>query len=348
VVIFALSGQLAALCIALSAGILASTFQRQFIQAAVWGVLYCLALNLAVFGVHLFAWRIVLSTSLRPFVTIISPLLTVSGAVMILVLVLRFAGRNLKARWQRENTDFKPPRWIRRMARTSLWRAILAWDTRKARSAHPIAWLQEYSWSARLAKWGWCILALAGELFVVMAGVASNKDRGAQVTLAAVVALGIALSGANSFRTERLTGAMELLLVAPLSPLKLIGGRLWGIWVHFFPAVAIIGFTWLSGATLFGARRADASLLIAAYLFLPMIGLYVSMFPWNVLIAWLAIYVVGAVMPFLIGTAFRYDFGVDHHVVITVAIQAALGLTACGLLVRKLKSRNFVFQNGRE
>jgi ABC-type transport system involved in multi-copper enzyme maturation permease subunit len=351
VLIFALSSQLAALCIALAAGILASIRNREFIQAAVWGIIYCLCLV----GVVVLLSRALMllsrgfrSPALASIMMFVSLAFTVAVAIAVLLWVLRYASRNLKRRWRRESTDFKPPRWIRSLSDVDEWRAFFAWDTQKARSTNPIAWLQEYSWTARLAKWGWCILALIGQLYVLLTGTLRAQDRGAQLALAAIVALGIALSGANSFRAERLTGAMELLLVAPISTIRLIGGRLWGVWVHFFPAVAIIGFSWFVAAPLFGAQRPQAWLLASTYLFLPMVGLYLSMFPWNVLVAWLVIYLAGAVLPFLIGSLFRHQMTLEHSVAISVSLQAFLGLTAVSLLAQKLRTRNFVFQNGRE
>lgn len=161
-----------------------------------------------------------------------------------------------------------------------------------------------------------------------------------------MIALGIALAGANSFRTERLTGAIELLLVAPLSPAKIIGGRLWGIWVHFFPAVAIVGFCWVTAAPLINARAGDAALLFSSYLFLPMIGLYVSIFPWNVLAAWIGIYFAGAVLPYLAGFLVVQNYPA-YQIHFVVAIQAAMGMASLLLIWRKLETRTFVYPNAR-
>ena len=342
-------GQLVALSIALSAGILASTLHRQFIEAAVWAVIYSLAFAAGFFVIQIFFRPLLILAMRIPAFGIVAmslwPLVTIAWGAVVSALVLRHASRTLKRRWERESSNFKPPEWVRLFSSSELWQAILKWDTQKARSAHPIAWLQEYSWTARLAKWGWCALALIGEFFVVFLAVGSRYHPG-HLILSAAVTLGIALAGANSFRTERLTGAMELLLVTPISTIKLIGGRLWGIWVHFLPAVAIIGFCWYSVASLVASSRAEALLLFAAYLFVPMIGLYLSMFPWNVLVAWAAIYLIGAVIPFAIGILFRHELQMSERIVLTVTIQAIFGLSALGLLHRKLHQRNFTFQKG--
>lgn len=169
---------MAALAVALAAGILASTLHREFIQAAVWSVIYCFCfvalltlLSSLFFPIISFMNR---SAVTRPFGILFSQMLIVGIAMMVTILVFRFASRTLKSRWERESQDFKPPLWVRLFSDSELWRTLLKWDSRKARSTHPIAWLQEYSWTARLAKWGWCALALVGELFAVASGLATR------------------------------------------------------------------------------------------------------------------------------------------------------------------------------
>ena len=328
--IFTMLHQVGNLLLALSAGILASSIHREFIQAAVWAIIYTILFYIG--------------SRLLPFLGLHLPLLTFLISIAVSVLVIRHTGRTLKEKWEKEGSDFSPPFWVRLFSDSELWRTLLKWDTRKARGRHPIAWLQEYSWTARLAKWGWCAMALLGEMVVLLIGTGVNQDRGYHMFLGSVVVLGIALTGANSFRTERLTGAIELLLVAPISPPKLIGGRLWGIWVHFFPAVAIIGFLWLGTGPLMRGKPEQAWLLISSYIFLPMIGLYVSMFSWNVLVAWLVIFLGGAVIPFFA----VQGLGANRmeEVILVVLIQAVLGGGALFKLHRDLVTRNFGFQHG--
>jgi ABC-type transport system involved in multi-copper enzyme maturation permease subunit len=341
-------GQLVALCVALSAGILASTLHRQFIEAAIWAVLYCIAFVVGFLVLQAMAAPMLwLMTRVFGLGMLAGAFILMLWGGIITFFTLRFASRTLKRRWEKEASSFKPPAWVRLFSSSELWQAILKWDTQKARSAHPIAWLQEYSWTARLAKWGWCALALIGVFFVALiSGPESTGGNPGLMFLSAAVVLGMALAGANSFRTERLSGAMELLLVTPISTIKLIGGRLWGIWVHFCPAVAIIGFCWISAAPLIGGHRVEASLLFSAYLIVPMIGLYLSMFPWNVLVAWAAIYLLGAVLPFATVILFRHELQMPERVALTITIQAILGLTALALLHQKLRHRNFTYQKG--
>jgi ABC-type transport system involved in multi-copper enzyme maturation permease subunit len=312
------------LSIALSSGLIASTLYREFIQAAVVAEICCLTL-LFISGTF----------------SIIGHLGPLVGILLVMVSI-NFCSAILKERWEKDSAGYEQPFWIRIFSESQAWHDIFRWDTQKARSRHPIAWLQEYSWSARLAKWGWCAFVVVAQFVVLVIGLASNKTfHTAQLLLATVVVLGLALSGANSFRTERLTGAMELLLVTPLSPMKIIGGRLWGMWVHFFPAIMILVFLWIASAPLIRSKPGEAYLALSSYIFLPMIGLFISMLPWNVLVAAAVIFVLGAVAPIYVGNALAL-LSDQSNLTVIIALQALLGFTALTLLYQRLRSRAFV------
>lgn len=68
---------------------------------------------------------------------------------------------------------------------------------------------------------------------------------------------GMAFEGAASFSKERESGALELLLVTPLSAARIIGGRAGRQWAVFGPAVAVMLFIW-------GAYRGSSGLWVMA------------------------------------------------------------------------------------
>jgi ABC-type Na+ efflux pump permease subunit len=321
-----ISRHLLALSIALSSGLVASTLYREFIQAAVVAELFCVALLFFSGAFSIFS--------------ILGPLI----GIFLIIVSISFCSALLKDRWERDSAGYEQPFWIRIFSESQTCHDLFRWDTQKARSRHPIAWLQEYSWSARLAKWGWCVFVVVVQFFIFASELVSIRTKNletAQYLLAMVVILGLALSGANSFRTERLTGAMELLLVTPLSPIKIIGGRLWGMWVHFFPAIMILVFLWIASAPLLRTRPEEAYLALSSYLFLPMIGLFISMLPWNVLVAAAVIFVLGAVTPIYVGNALAL-LAEQSNITTIIVLQATLGLTALTLLYHRLRSRAFV------
>jgi ABC-type transport system involved in multi-copper enzyme maturation permease subunit len=316
--LWAISLQITAMSVALSAGVLSSTLHRSFIQAAVVAEICCLAL--AAVCVFFLPW---------------STLIACVAGLMSTVIVVEYCSGRLKSKWEEESAEHPDPLWVRVFSESASWRLFFHWDTQRARSRNPIAWLQEYSWTARLAKWGWLALVAVTEFFLICTALVEQRgtDR-PQLLLAGLVLLGISMAGANSFRRERLSGAMELLLVTPLSPLQIILGRLWGIWVHFLPAVSTLSIIWIMAGGYLHVNAAEGYVIIASYLFIPMIGLYVSLFPWNVLVDCGVIFITGAVLPIYCG-------GMLRSIPAAILIQAVTGVVALSLLYIKLQRRSF-------
>jgi len=104
---------------------------------------------------------------------------------------------------------------------SDFWQTIFHWERSKTLDRNPMAWLQEYSWTARLTKWGWCLAVFVAEVFVMFI------FPGWQPQLTTAVSLGVAFSATGSFRRERQSGLLEILLVTPLSVRQLMVGRLW-------------------------------------------------------------------------------------------------------------------------
>ncbi|MBU6401852.1 MAG: hypothetical protein KGS61_16160 [Verrucomicrobia bacterium] len=284
---------------------------------------------------------------------------TLLFCVLLFGLVLVMAVSRLKSTWQDEAPDHEQPRWVRIFANSDFWRAVFRWDKSRTLDRNPIAWLQEYSWTARLTKWGWCLVTLCGELFVLNHWEQAGGF-GWQPALTWALLLGLAFSAVSSFRRERQAGLLELLLVTPLSSQQLIQGRLWGVWCHFLPATAILVVGRMSQTVLVayptGLRSAASAALplVSTYLALPVLGLYFSLWRVHVLVAWLLTVILGALVPVAAVAAFyslgqsvwRMDiFTEPGFAVITwCAVQAGLATFAGRLLHGHLVRREFALQ----
>src|SRR5207302_550579 len=161
---------------------------------------------------------------------------------------------------------------------------------------NPIGWLQHYSPSARMVKWGWCLFIIIVEIFL------SGNEADlyiAQSWLSLILLLGLTFSASGSFRRELETGAFELWLVTPLRERQIIAGRVRGLWRQFLPSILLFGggsiylATGWSGTS--HAREAWQTLgrTMAGFCTLPLIGLYFSVRRWNFFAAWLAACLVG-------------------------------------------------------
>ncbi|MBM3832641.1 MAG: hypothetical protein FJ403_05095 [Verrucomicrobia bacterium] len=153
------------------------------------------------------------------------------AAVVMFGWMIRRAVAHLNRIWQEESAAAPQPGWVKFFSSSDFWRAFFRWDKSRTLDRNPIAWLQEYSWTARLTKWGWFGVIMIGELLMLFNYAFFFLW---QLRLALVLALGMAFTSAWSFRRERQSGALELLLVTPLQAGQLIRGRLWGLWAHFF------------------------------------------------------------------------------------------------------------------
>jgi ABC-type transport system involved in cytochrome c biogenesis permease component len=117
----------------------------------------------------------------------------------------------------------------------------------------------------------------------------------------------MAMSAAGSFRRERETGVLELLLVSPLGESQIISGRLGGLWSQFAPAAGLLLTVWAYCST-FLPDKGDAGtflFFLVTFLTVPVFGLYFSLRCHNFLTAFLSTIAVALVLPLVLPEALR-------------------------------------------
>jgi ABC-type transport system involved in multi-copper enzyme maturation permease subunit len=160
-------------------------------------------------------------------------------AALILLAALRFAGWRVKRSWQDQIRSARHNSWLKRYCTPVLKRWFVR-SMRRALERNPIAWLQQYSWKARATKWGLCLLAVVAESAVLGGNAYFNGESHVMIILLLILAAAFLLAGVNGFFHEKKSGALELILVSPLSVNQIIFGRVWGLWRQFFPAVFLL------------------------------------------------------------------------------------------------------------
>ncbi len=184
-------------------------------------------------------------------------------SVLFLLVVSRFAAARIERSWQdkvpsrlhqnlfnpsphpKQNRAGEPGKFALPSLVAPLFRRRFRRTMQRYLDRNPIAWLQQYSWKARLSKWCLCLL------FLLIACVGADSQRNRDLTLIAlllILASFYTFAGVSGFLEEKRSGALELLLVTPLSAGKLILGRTWGLWKQFLPAGLVL-------AGLFGAAE---------------------------------------------------------------------------------------------
>ncbi len=262
----------------------------------------------------------------------------VIGAALILLTALGIGAWQVERSWQDAppqamvselRREFFSPRFGVRSLNRKLSRSL---------TANPIGWLQQYSPSARMVKWGWCSFIILVEIF--FSSSPSDLYR-AQAGVGLFLLLGLTFSATGSFRGELETGAFELLLVTPLRELQIITGRVRGLWRQFLPAILVYG----TGSIYLASGWKDQTHATEAWLALgrtmtgfcalPLIGLYFSVQRWNFFAAWLAACLIG-LLPAWLGRAFGAK---DWWI---VGLQLSVALAAGALLQRRLANREFL------
>jgi ABC-type transport system involved in multi-copper enzyme maturation permease subunit len=170
-----------------------------------------------------------------------------------------------------------------------------AW-MRRSLECNPIGWLEKRRVTGRIMSWIW--LAVMGSFATTLTYGGSAMRPGEFNPLMWMLLISIAYVAAGSFRRERETGALELILVTPLSERQIINGRLRGLWSQFLPTFVLWAAVviYLSTATP-GWRPAELIEFTVAYFIVPVVGLYFSLRSRFVLLAWLATMAVCFAVP---------------------------------------------------
>jgi len=243
------------------------------------------------------------------------------------------------ARAMQMERKFCEPRFLPKLFRRTMRRSL---------ERNPIGWLQQYSVAARMTKWGWCLFVILVEsLFTLNL---NDVDTG-QPFVFGILVLAMAFSASGSFRRERESGALELLLVTPLRVWQIVLGRIGGIWRQFLPALTLAAGAAFYVST-FGGFFLDQShlaellalfsVLLGSFITVPVIGLYWSLRRTNYLVSWIGAVVTSLLVPWCCAAiGRRLDFA-SPGIPLFISFQL-LAAIFCGVrLVSNLSARRFV------
>ncbi len=375
-----------ALCLALGAGLLASSQCKAWVRAMVLSA--CIgAFTFALFlVVHLcsvaialrgaFAgrssplsaqWRVDVAVAAAfELVGAVSHLAPIKGAVqalfrvemglaivaaLFLLLCLWLAARNIA-----KHLSDEPPsafaRWLERKFCTPVVAvSFLKRSMRGALSRNPVGWLEVRSWSARLTTWSWFgVVVLFYTFALTNASPYSLRATQPEFFIGWLLAGTIAFNAAGSFRRERESGVLELLLVSPLSVAEIVIGRLLGIWGQFLPATSLFVIIYCSLQGMSPSyRQSDATWFFAiTFLTLPIVGLYFSLARSQFMSALFWTLGVGLFVPFVIGpvghwllTPEVFNWGRSSTLTAASPLQVAIALYLWHRLHTHLAERKF-------
>ena len=224
-----------------------------------------------------------------------------------LVTAILLAGAKTRRIW-REPPPSHQQVWLHQTFCTPVvWISFFRrWMKRKL-EANPIGWLEQRTWSGRLITWGWLAVIVSLYSVVLTDPGFFQRTTAPQNVMASMLVISMAISTAGSFRRERESGVLELLLVSPLRERTIISGRLRGLWGQFLPAFGLLLVVWYYLASI-SWTRGEAAGPIAFYattfFSLPVIGLYFSLRCSTFMTALLGTLGACFVLPLVVGSVF--------------------------------------------
>jgi ABC-type transport system involved in multi-copper enzyme maturation permease subunit len=278
-------------------------------------------------------------------------------ACALFAITVFLCGRRISRSWQhREASPLQ--RWTTRTFCTPrfLISHLKRWMARSI-SKNPVGWLQQRTWTGRMQGMIWFGIAVAiSSVAMADSGFTRTYDH-VQRVMIWLLEGSLALSAAGSFRRERESGVLELLLVSPLREKQIVLGRLKGLWSLFIPSFLLILFIAVYFRYLLPSddNYTPASASIVAFLSVPIVGLYFSLrcqtfinaaiwtlfgcFGLPVVCAML----VGVVAPYvvLISGQSAYEYFQKTGVYHIAIFQAAFAVIAWNRLQRMLITRSF-------
>lgn len=227
-----------------------------------------------------------------------------------LILLIGACTHLIKRRWREEGPSARQ-RWLTlKLCTPIVGRSWLQRWLKARLSRNPISWLQQRSWTGRSVAFAWLAVMISFLTWTVATPELMQNFLELQMLIGFLLVLSIAAAAAGSFRQERENGALELILVTPLTVRQVIGGRVRGLWLQFLPAACLFLGAWLYLAQVltmlpFGSsdwQQEFRSVIAFATTFavLPFIGLYYSLKCRQFLVALIATVVTGVLLPKLL------------------------------------------------
>jgi ABC-type transport system involved in multi-copper enzyme maturation permease subunit len=182
------------------------------------------------------------------------------GSLVFLFFLLHVAALSIRRNWQ-DQPKTKRQSEVEAVFYTPVIAASLLrrW-MRRTIERNPIGWLEQRSWTGRITAWVWFALMISFATMLLYPPF-GGADYEIFRVLAWMLLVTVAFVAAGSFRRERETGAMELILVTPLSAREIVTGRLRGIWEQFAPAFLV----WMAMVLYLAPRLRDREMWPALF-----------------------------------------------------------------------------------
>lgn len=284
-------------------------------------------------------------------------------SLAVLVFSVMFAANRIRNSWRDLPPSARRERIERAFCEPRFGRSLLRKWMRFKLDRNPLGWLEQRHWSGRIVTWAWFAVIISVYSMVLTDRNFFRGFGGVNDVIAWALAFSIAATAVGSFRRERETGVLELLLVTPLQTRTIISGRLIGLWAQFAPAAVIFLLLWtylsnvMRGLLYAGPFAGGVRIWFFAvsFLVLPLVGLYFSLrcrhyltaFALTLFVTFIAPALIVVTVRLLWSFVTRQGFGLDwsEHLSSTAWIfQIAFALGLGWALRKRLDARAFPLQ----
>jgi ABC-type transport system involved in multi-copper enzyme maturation permease subunit len=274
-----------------------------------------------------------------------------------LLMAIILAGAKTRRIW-REPPPSSQQVWLQQTFCTPIvWISFFRQWMKRKLETNPIGWLEQRTWSGRLITWGWLAVVISLYSIVLTDGAFFQRTSTPQNVMGWLLVISMSISTAGSFRRERESGVLELLLVSPIGEETIIYGRLRGLWGQFLPAFGLLLVLWLYLASISMTRGSDGGSIVfyaITFFSFPVIGLYFSLRCRTFIAALLGAMCAGFIIPLIVGTVFAFWWttfvpvsGYANSIELAGAswivalVQAGMAAACWKRLHRRLKTRAF-------
>jgi ABC-type transport system involved in multi-copper enzyme maturation permease subunit len=278
-------------------------------------------------------------------------------SILALVAAILVAGARTRRIWQEPPPS--PQRlWVQKTFTTPIfWLSFFKRWMRRKLERNPIGWLEQRTWTGRLVTWGWFAVIISIYSAVFTDRNFFHNYSSIQKGIGWLLSGSLALSAAGSFRRERESGVLELLLVSPVGEAEILFGRLRGLWGQFFPAFGMLLGIWMYFSALFpGGDDEFIWFFGLAFFTLPVIGLYYSLKCRHFMTAFISTILVGLGLPLVGPGVLRFVWWLITGAQMTpalfvsgwacAAVQISLAAFCWNRLYHRLVKRAFPLERG--
>jgi hypothetical protein len=246
-------------------------------------------------------------TPIQPAQVLVSLGQSAGIALLALGFAILFAANRIRRSWQEEPPSARMQQMEKVFLQPVIGVSFLNRWMRWKLERNPMGWLEQRRWSGRLVTWTWFAVIVSLQSAALTDRSFFRSYLAWENFMGWLLMLSIAASSAGSFRRERETGVLELLLVSPLKTRQIIGGRLRGLWGQFLPSIITLLGIWLYFAGMFDPEDSLPRIwfFLVTYLVLPVIGLYYSVRCRHFISAFLLTVGMAVVLPILLVAASR-------------------------------------------